>query len=677
MPEHLPEHLPEPLPPHLPEQLPEHLPELLAPAGSPAAFLAALQGGADAIYLGVEDFNARRNAENFKLADLPGYCDLAHLIGVRVYLTLNTVILPEEVSAALKLAEGAWEAGVDALIVQDLGLLSTLSRQMPNLQLHASTQMNLHSTPAVEQAADFGASRVTLARELSLAEIAKIARTGVELEVFAHGALCICYSGQCLFSSLVGRRSANRGLCAQPCRLPYALIDTSTGKRAKAPGPHLLSPADLATIDLLEQLQAAGVAAIKIEGRMKSAAYVATVTRAYRQALDQLATNLGIGEARRQEQFIWRDTDSLDNPGIALAAGSDGGGQQPAEPDFSALAEVFSRGFSSAYLTGERGNAMMSYTRPNNRGVAVGRVAALQHGQVQVELSQPVEAGDVLEFWTSRGNVTASVTESATERLTLQVSQPVGLGDRVFRVRSAEVLASAEGLSVERLTQGNNGLVPVTARVVARLGEPLTVTFACAGDAAELSASDIGEPSAGGEAGFTAIGANVETARSRAIDETAIREHVGRVGGTPFYIVDWTIELDNNVGIPYSELHRLRSEALEKLRESLLNPWRTRLEHPVAARPAPPALAPATKGKPLIAALVAEASSLRAARQAGAELIYQTAPSPARKLWRTDADAIGTELTGLRQGTDALVRATAAPGTATSGTGASTANAHQ
>ena len=204
----------------------KRIPELLAPAGDHDAFLAALSAGADAVYLGVEDFNARRGAKNFTLDALGGLCDLAHVAGRRVYLTLNTMILASELSEALRVARGAWDAGVDALIVQDLGLLAHLSAEMPGFELHASTQMNVHSAEGVRLAAGLGASRVTLARELALEEVTALVQEGVALEVFAHGVLCVCYSGQCLFSSLVGRRSANRGLCAQACRLPYQLIDT-------------------------------------------------------------------------------------------------------------------------------------------------------------------------------------------------------------------------------------------------------------------------------------------------------------------------------------------------------------------------------------------------------------------------------------------------------------------
>ena len=223
--------------------------ELLAPAGNMECLHAAVKAGADAVYLGAGHFNARRGADNFSLENLAEACDYAHLRGVKIYLTLNTVVLPSELPDALELARQAYRCGVDAFIVQDIGISIELSRIMPDVEVHVSTQMNIHDEDGLRAAAALGATRVTLARELSLAEIARLhelaEELGVELESFAHGALCICYSGQCFMSSLVGGRSANRGRCAQACRLPYELHNRALRKTLDAPGEHLLSPKDL------------------------------------------------------------------------------------------------------------------------------------------------------------------------------------------------------------------------------------------------------------------------------------------------------------------------------------------------------------------------------------------------------------------------------------------------
>jgi putative protease len=591
------------------EHFAQTLPELLAPAGSHDALLAALVGGADAVYLGVEDFNARRNAENFTLDTLPGVCDLAHSAGRRIYLTLNTLILPDEMEQALEIAWKAWNAGVDALIVQDLGLLARLSITMPQFELHASTQMNLHSAAGVRLAAQLGASRVTLARELSLEELTTITQEGVPLEVFAHGALCVCYSGQCLFSSLVGQRSANRGLCAQACRLPYHLIDTSTGRRVKTPGEHLLSPADLATIDILPKLLDTGVASLKIEGRMKSAAYVAVVTRAYRNALDAL------GAPSTPNALRAPNTPSTPNAPNALRAGD------TAPSKLGALAETFSRGFTTAYLEGERGNDMMSYTQPNNRGVAIGRVGALgKRGLVGVDLTKWVAKGDLIEFRTSRGRSTVTLEkfwdttdaetsplEEAPEktRVYLRVPEPVSMGDRVFRLRNAKLTDEAEATFGNTIFQGNNGLIELSARVIVRLQNKLEIGFSTERCGRLVQA--------------TAQGAIVEAARTRALTKDEVCEHVGRVGGTPFSIGTWDIQLDEGVGMGFSALHKLRAEALQALTNALLEPWRNRQ---LVAHDKLPALAPARKGKPRVAALVRDATGAKIAAQEGAEVIY-------------------------------------------------------
>ena len=326
-----------------------HLPELLAPAGGPDALRAAVANGADAVYLGVENLNARRGAENFSLDGLAEACRFAHLRGVGVYLTANVVVLPAEMDEALEMVDSAWAVGVDAVIVQDLGLLRAVREGLPHVRIHASTQINAHNTDTLRALGSLGVSRVTLARETSIGEIEALVTVGrsagVEVESFVHGALCVCYSGQCLLSSLIGGRSANRGLCAQPCRLPYELIDES-GKTLETAGAHLLSPKDLAGITMLPQLVNAGVTALKIEGRMKSAEYVALVTGVYRAAVDRASHEADGFEVRDGEVAV--------------------------------LKEAFSRGFTEAYLLGERGNDMMSYARPNNRGVLVGRVAKVR-----------------------------------------------------------------------------------------------------------------------------------------------------------------------------------------------------------------------------------------------------------------------------------------------------------
>ena len=258
--------------------------ELLSPAGNFDCLKAAIQNGADAVYIGSSEYSARASATNFNLNELKKAVEYSHIRNVKIHLALNTLIKNNELDSALKLASFAYEIGVDAIIVQDLGLARILIKSFPQMNIHASTQMSLHNLEGVLQAEKLGFSRVILSRELSVDEIDFICRNSyIEIECFIHGALCISYSGQCLFSSMVGGRSANRGKCAQACRLPYELLEDNKASLDKG---FLLSPRDLCGLDYIGTLIEHGVASLKIEGRLKSPEYVATVTRIYRKYID-------------------------------------------------------------------------------------------------------------------------------------------------------------------------------------------------------------------------------------------------------------------------------------------------------------------------------------------------------------------------------------------------------
>ncbi|OUO87123.1 peptidase U32 [Gordonibacter sp. An230] len=579
--------------------------ELLAPAGNAEALRAAVRAGADAVYLGLESFNARRGADNFTLEGLAEACEYAHLRGVRVYVALNTAVLPSELSRALETARQAYRAGADAFIVQDIGVAAELSRSLPEARLHVSTQMNTHNAAGIEAAARLGAKRVTLARELSLIEVAHLVEVadglGMEVESFAHGALCVCYSGQCFMSSLIGGRSANRGMCAQACRLPYTLHNKAQRKNLPSPGEHLLSPRDLCTIDLLPSLVHAGVASLKIEGRMKSPDYVYSVVGVYRAVLDRA--------------LAARDA--------AAGGGADAGGACDGEADerswtrdpsvhatddeHRALAEAFSRGFTTAYLEGARGNGIMSYGRPNNRGVLVGRVASVKDGVAAVAAERALACGDVLEFWTNKGHFTYALGEVAFDRdgnVRTFPDRPVGKGDRVFRVRSAQAAYEDD----PRLPR-----VPVRGRARLRLGEPLRVEFSLAPEAARRM--DAGALRAVG----AAEGDPVEPARTKPVDAEDVRAHIDRLGQTPFALAELEIELDEGAGVGFSQLHRVRAAALEDLRGKLLAGSRDRVLPRVSARSAP---APVRPRGCRIAAWATNPACARAAKRAGADLVY-------------------------------------------------------
>ncbi|MEG2516860.1 MAG: U32 family peptidase [Raoultibacter sp.] len=542
-------------------------PELLAPAGNMTCLHAAVRAGADAVYLGAEQFNARRSADNFTLENLSEACDFAHLRGVRVYLTVNTAILPEEAKSVMELVRQAHRAGVDAFIVQDVGVVAEVVRTLPGARVHASTQMNIHNAAGLASLAALGVKRVTLARELSVGEIerlcAEAAVLGVEIEVFAHGALCVCYSGQCFMSSLIGGRSANRGVCAQACRLPYELHNRALRKNLEAPGEHLLSPKDLCAIEKIDDLVAAGVASFKIEGRMKSAEYVFAVTTVYRGVLDRVIA---------------------------------GGAVTVTDKEKKMLSGVFSRGFTTAYLDGLRGNDIMSYGRPNNRGVFIGRVSFARDNLVSVSVEEELNRGDVLEFWTNNGHFTHTLGDFDVDKdgnVRMSVAKHVGKGDRVFRVRDATAAYVDDALQPK---------VPIVGKAVLHIGSPIELSFATAAGTAISYKGDV-----------------VEAARTKAVTAGEVSEHIGRLGNTPFELTSFEAAVDEGVGIGFSQLHKLRARALEELEQEILAPSKGRTLPRVVERNDRPAR---PQHGCVVAAWATNPACARAAKRAGAELIY-------------------------------------------------------
>lgn len=559
-----------------------------------AALHAAVAGGADAVYLGLETFNARRGADNFTLETLREACDFAHLRGVSIYVTMNTIILPDEVGEALECVRQAYRAGADGFIVQDVGLAAEISRTLPEASLHISTQMNTHNLAGVRAAARLGAERITLAREVSLDEIALLcaaaAEEGMEVEVFAHGALCVCYSGQCFMSSMIGGRSANRGMCAQACRLPYELQNKALQKSLPSPGDHLLSPQDLCTVDRMDDLVAAGVASLKIEGRMKSPEYVFAVTSVYRKALDAALAkeNAAITDADRDR-----------------------------------LTDAFSRGFTTAYLDGKRGNDIMSYQRPNNRGLFLGRVDEVRDGAAYLKSAHALAEGDVLEFWTRKGNGTLTLGPVRTDKkgryhLPLEgKTRTVKAGDRVFRVRSAEAAFEDDAREPR---------VPLVGTATLHIGEPLRMEFRPAAEAdiegaprTTLAVARRLQAAFPDGVSGVAEGAPVEAARTRAVSFDDVAAHIDRLGNTPYQLVNLTIDMDDGVGIGFSALHGVRAAALDVLTEALTAEGHGRTLPRTTPREPLPAARPTGCR---VAVTVTNPACARAAKRAGAHIIY-------------------------------------------------------
>ena len=591
-----------------------HTFELLAPAGGPEQLRAALAAGADALYLGFgHHFNARRGAVSFDDETFAAACRQAHLAGARVYVTVNVVIKTDEMTRALALVRRAWLLGADAFIIQDWGLLDEVRRRWPQIEVHVSTQANVHDARGVAWCRErWGVERVTLSRELSLPEIGRISREGVELEGFAHGALCFCYSGICMMSSLGGGRSAHRGGWAQPCRLPYDVVDAS-GALVGPTGTRPLCPKDYCTVDRLDELAQAGLSSLKLEGRLKAPDYVHAVVRAYRSALDEregAATELSPAQRERL------------------------------------LRRAFNRDFTSAYLDGASDNAMMSYERSNNRGELVGTVVATRdlgssrvwrggsnggrersrkvtRAEVDVLLDAPVGKGDLLEvrpvddpsqFLTTNASRDAQVGEV----LTCRTPRPMDPGCPVRVIRSQAALDAAVRVARSDIPRKRT----VDVRVEARLGEPFVVELRCVDDERLVARAE---------------GPVVEPARTRPLTREDLIEHVGRMGGSAVEPRSFEVVLDEGCGLSFAQVHSVRAEACRHLVDSILAPYAarelsqtptpTRVANEALRRAA--ALAEAPVAAPEVCALVAGPAAARAARAAGATRLYANAGAPA------------------------------------------------
>lgn len=421
------------------------LPELLAPAGGLDQMLAAVAAGADAIYAGLGGFNARVSAHGFTDNEFARGCAVAHAHGVRVYVTLNVFVFDDELSDAVALGAHALGLGADALIVADAGLACALRAAIPGVEIHLSTQAGAHSEGAVQLAAkELGVERVTTARELAVDEIAALCATGVPIEVFCHGAICIGYSGACEFSALRRGRSAMRGDCTQPCRLAYDLVDEAGQSVVAVEGNRLLCPRDYLGIAHLPELIDAGVASLKIEGRMKNPDYVFNVVRVWRRALDMLR-------------------DGAWDPGVV-------------EELERELGRSFNRGFTDAYLRGRSGAELMSFERAINQGVRVGRLVAVGHEEVTVELDAAVAAGDTLEIRFYPGvdarpdvpkrwpQVPCPVDAAAGKRVVVHCKRKVDTGCEVYLIRSAGVLDQTAAV-LERMRAEADAIAPVARAV--------------------------------------------------------------------------------------------------------------------------------------------------------------------------------------------------------------------
>ena len=531
-------------------------PELLAPAGDWECARAAVENGADAIYFGLERFNARMRAKNFTQADLPALMKFLHHRGVRGYVTFNTLVFTAELPDAESYLRTIIASGVDAAIVQDVGICRLIRALSPDFPIHTSTQLTVTSAAGVDFARDLGANLVVLARENSIAEIDKIqsaqetAGPALPLEVFVHGALCVAYSGQCLTSESLGGRSANRGECAQACRLPYDLI--SDGQKVDlGDRRYLLSPQDLAGLDVLPELVRAGVASLKIEGRLKSPEYVASITRVYRQALDKIC-----GPAARS----LNSQPSTLNPAAPAA-----------DPHYE-LQMAFSRGQYTGWFRGINNQELAHGRFGTKRGVLLGTITRVAGESVSVALAAPLKPGDGVVF--DAGNPAEREEGGRVYQVEPARHAPgetvlrFGHGDINWsRVRAGQLVWKTNDPALDRELRATfegekiRFQRPITLELHGHAGAPLT-----------LIARD-----AHGHVAQSASALPLAAAENQPLTTERLRDQLGRLGGTPFSLGELRNHLEGDVILPVSELNRLRRETIAALEQLAAQPPRWQL----------------------------------------------------------------------------------------------------
>lgn len=504
--------------------------DLLAPVGDFECLKAAVQNGANSVYFGANLFSARAFAHNFDLDELKQAIEYAKIRGVKTNLTLNTVIKDSEFDDAINLATKAYEFGIDAIIVQDLGLAMKLIKMFPDLPIHASTQMTVHNLSGALELQKLGFKRVVLARELSMNEISNICKnTDIEIECFIHGALCISYSGQCLFSSMIGGRSGNRGKCAGPCRLSYDLLENNK----KIDSGYLLSTKDLCGLDYIPDMINSGVTCLKIEGRMKSPEYVATVTRVYRKYIDL---------ALSDKPYEIDDKDKKD------------------------LLQVFNRGMSSSgHLDNTLNKNLVYKEKPNHMGLFLGTVKNYNKnkGYVTLKLKEPISIGDKVALENAPGSYTISELmdknrniKETTPNQTVTIGRIKGninLGDKIYKISSKILLDEAFDSF-----KSENKKIPLNCNVTIKHSKPISINI--------TTSSSIDE--------YKDLNINLELpyipeeAKNLPLNKETIIKQISKTNDTPYKFETINIDLDENIHLSkLSILNELRRNSLEEVKK--------------------------------------------------------------------------------------------------------------
>lgn len=501
--------------------------ELLSPVGDFECLKAAVQNGADAVYFGANLFSARAFAKNFDLEDLEKAINYAKLRGVKTNLTLNTLIKDDEFEDAVMLAKKAYEFGIDAIIVQDLGLATTLIKNFPNLPIHASTQMTIHNLDGALEAEKLGFKRAVLSRELPINEIEYICKnSNIEIEVFIHGALCISYSGQCLFSSMIGGRSGNRGKCAQPCRLPYELLENDN----KIDSGYLLSTRDLCGLEFLPQLINCGVKCLKIEGRMKNPQYVATVTRIYRKYIDLVLNN---------KPYTIDENDKKD------------------------LLQAFNRGgFSNGHLSNNPNKKLVFKEKQNNMGIYLGKIKKFNSnkGLITLTLNDNLEIGDSIFAEKETSNYTISELMKNDKNIKQgiygetvtfgRMKGNINIGDKIYKTASKKLTSFAlESFSKEFKK------IHLDCNISIKQNENINIYVKCLEHNIESSFVYNYIPL---------------TAENKPLDKEKIIQQFSKTTDTPFEFSNLNIILDNNIFIPVSILNDLRRTTINNIEKEII-----------------------------------------------------------------------------------------------------------
>lgn len=495
--------------------------ELLAPVGSFEALKAAVQNGANAVYLGGKDFGARASANNFDRDELKEAVKYAHIRGVQVFVTTNTLRKENEIEDFLEYAKFLYDIDVDAIILQDIGMARLIKRELPDFELHASTQMVAHSLEDVKYLESVGFDRVVLAREVTVEEIKYICdNCKADIEVFVHGALCVCYSGQCLMSSMIGNRSGNRGRCAQPCRQRYELIDVYTGEVVNSNGDYLLSPRDLNAIEEIDKVIDAGVHSLKIEGRMKRPEYVATVIDGYRKTIDEyLATNkLNVSDETINDLYT-----------------------------------IFNRKFTKGLLLGDVGKDMMNSQLPNNQGLYVGTVVDYNKKakRLKIKLANTLKKGDGINLGggtigriIKNGNIETIGYKGET--IELDFVGEARKGQIVFKTSDSELMDRVQATFTQDKEFVKN---IIDAKITIKLGQKPILTLK---DRHSNEATIEGDKI-------------VEEAMKVALSKEKVETQLRKLGNTPYELDLLEIELDDNVSLPISLLNQMRRDCIELL----------------------------------------------------------------------------------------------------------------